>query len=194
MDIEIFRALAFSGVPIFLCSYLLFSRAMITGRLSNYSSNKDRDSAIKAMSKSYKEEKKQNSKRRKGEHRIIDKWLFFGGGFYGLMALVTFVYIEIGQIISFFIKLFSLSWSDFWSRISIDMLIALFIDAIMNLVDAFVWFAYWNDNINMQNGWYWLVATYLGYVAGTKAAMRFPCNYNLKALWQALMNRKTGGL
>jgi hypothetical protein len=42
----------------------------------------------------------------------------------------------------------------------------------MNLVSAFVWFQYWDEHIDMQNGWYWLVAAYLGYVSGTHLAKR----------------------
>ena len=142
------------------------------------------------MKKQYKSEKKGFDFRKSPSQHVIDKWLYFGGGFYGLMAFVTYMYIEVGQIISFFGRLFSLNLSQLFSSISINMLVNLFIDAIMNLVDAFVWFNFWMKEIEMMNGWVWLVCTYLAYLAGVKTAQHYPFKYRFSELFKKITANK----
>jgi hypothetical protein len=187
MIIEAIRASLFAGIPILVITYLLVSRAIVSNRLENFSDTKSLNLAMKNMSKKYKEDKKQN-KRDKNKHtgellnnnRVLNKWLYFGGGFYGLMALITYFYIEIGEIFGFIGKLFKLSFSQLMSQVSFNLLIDLFIDAIRNIIDAFVWFSYWDDQITMKNGWYWLIAAYLGYMLGAQIAQREPFTMKLK--------------
>jgi hypothetical protein len=171
--IEVLRASLFSGIPIFLVTYLLISRAIVSNRLDDFSDTKELNLAMKNMSKQYKESKKAN-KRKSSRNRVLDKWLYFGGGFYGLMALVTYAYIEIGEIVEFLGKLLTLKASELVSQIGFNLLIDLFVEAIRNIIDAFVWFSYWGDEVTMKNGWYWLIAAYLGYTLGAQLAQREP--------------------
>jgi hypothetical protein len=40
------------------------------------------------------------------------------------------------------------------------------VNSIMNMVDAFIWFLYWPEQISMSNGWIWLFMAYAGYNLG----------------------------
>lgn len=190
MFIESLRLFFFAFLPIFLITHVMFSRAILSKRIEGFSDQESLKSAIKNMKKQYKSEKKGFDFRKSPSQHVIDKWLYFGGGFYGLMAFVTYMYIEVGQIISFFGRLFSLNLSQLFSSISINMLVNLFIDAIMNLVDAFVWFNFWMKEIEMMNGWVWLVCTYLAYLAGVKTAQHYPFKYRFSELFKKITANK----
>jgi hypothetical protein len=173
MVIEAIRASLYAGIPILIITYLLVSRAIVSNRLDDFSDTKSFNLAMKNMSKQYKADKKNNDVSSKN-NKVLNKWLYFGGGFYGLMALITYFYIEIGEIFDFIGKLFQLNLSQLLSQVSINLLVDMLINAIRNLVDAFVWFNYWDGKIVMKNGWYWLIAAYIGYLLGAQIAKREP--------------------
>ena len=173
MVIEAIRASLYAGIPILIITYLLVSRAIVSNRLDDFSDTKSFNLAMKNMSKQYKADKKNNDVSSKN-NKVLNKWLYFGGGFYGLMALITYFYIEIGEIFDFIGKLFQLNLSQFLSQVSINLLVDMLINAIRNLVDAFVWFNYWDGKIVMKNGFYWLIAAYVGYLLGAQIAKREP--------------------
>ena len=77
-------------------------------------------------------------------------------------------------------RLFDLNWSQILSSISLKLLLDLVIESILNLVDAFIWFRYWPDEINMKNPWYWLIAAYSGYLLGARWAEKYPIKFTLK--------------
>jgi hypothetical protein len=180
MFIEVMRAIFFSAIPVSLVSYFMISRAILSKRLGQFSDNKSLQSAMKDMSKKHKEDKKSKTDMKGSSHLIVNKWLYFGGGFYGLMAFMTYVVIEVREIIGFVSNLIHLNWSQLWSSMSIDLLVDLLVQAIMNLVDAFVWFRYWPNEIDMRNGWYWLIAAYLGYLLGARIAEKYPVKLALR--------------
>jgi hypothetical protein len=173
MVIEAIRASLYAGIPILIITYLLVSRAIVSNRLDDFSDTKSFNLAMKNMSKQYKADKKNNDVSSKN-NKVLNKWLYFGGGFYGLMALITYFYIEIGEIFDFIGKLFQLNLSQLLSQVSINLLVDMLINAIRNLVDAFVWFNYWDGKIVMKNGFYWLIAAYVGYLLGAQIAKREP--------------------
>ncbi|TDF39360.1 hypothetical protein EYS14_07510 [Alteromonadaceae bacterium M269] len=172
MFIEIIRAILFAGIPIFVVSYFMINRAIQSKQLDRFNDSDGLDSAMKVMVKQYKENKKKKVKQ--DTNPVMAKWMYFGGGFYGLMALITYLYIEAKEIFEFVVKLFKLSWDQVWSHIGFDLLVDLLVEAIQNLISAFVWFHYWADEITMKNGWYWLGAAYIGYMLGAKLAEQFP--------------------
>jgi hypothetical protein len=90
------------------------------------------------------------------------------------MALITYFYIELGELVEFFGKLVALDITQLLSRVSIGLFVDLLIEAIRNLIDAFLWFQYWGDEFDIRNGWYWLIAAYLGYTLGAQLAQRDP--------------------
>lgn len=183
MFLELMKVVFLSALPVSLIAYLVISRAILSNRLGHFSDNKSLKSAMKEMSQKHKEEKKAKTDMRGSKHLLVNKWLSFGGGFYGLMALITYAVIEIKEIIGFLINLFDLNWSQVWSSVSINMLVDLFVAAIMNLVDAFVWFKYWDREIDMKNGWLWLVAAYLGYLLGARLAKKYPMKFTFRRLF-----------
>lgn len=95
---------------------------------------------------------------------VHSKWVSFGGGFYGLAALITFIAIEAGEIISFLAS--ATGFQYFIDAISFSMLVAVFMESIRNMITALVWFTYWPDQINIGNGWIWLIMAYAGYRTG----------------------------
>lgn len=190
MVIEAIRASLFSCIPVFVITYLMVSRAIVSKRIDSFSDTKELNLAMKNMSKRYKEKKK-NDKKHVSDNRVLDKWLYFGGGFYGLMAFITYFYIEIGEILAFLGKLAAMKLSELWSQVSFDLLVDLFIEAIQNLIDAFVWFNYWDGEIIMKNGWYWLVAAYLGYILGAQLAQREPFTWRFRDILRGKINKSS---
>jgi len=102
---------------------------------------------------------------------IHRKWLFFGGGYYGLMALATYAHVEFIEIYEFF-RAFS-TIAAFIDQVTLGAVIRLVIDSFLNLFPAFTWFLYWPKIIVMNNGWYWLGASYAGYHLGIYLANWF---------------------
>lgn len=99
------------------------------------------------------------------------KWLFFGGGFYGLMAFITYIHVEALEIYGFFSQYTSLS--ALIDQISVSALISLLVESFLNLIPAFTWFLYWPKQVTMENGWHWLLAAYIGYQMGAFLAKRY---------------------
>ncbi|MGQ8365518.1 hypothetical protein [Glaciecola sp. 1036] len=172
MYFDILKAAAYAGIPVFIFSFLMVRRALASNRLKDFSGMHEFEKSMKDLSKSQKKQSKIPDVKNIGNY-ALDKWLNYGGGFYGLMVFLTFVCIEIGQVISFFKKLFSLNLSELFSNVSIQLLVKFFIDAIMNLVDAFIWFIYWPKQIDMYNGWVWLGIAYAAYFVGARVAYKF---------------------
>lgn len=173
MYIEILRACFIGGLPLFVITYFLVSSSLQSKRLSKFDSINSLESASKEMVKEYKKDKKEGNKQYKRQ-LILNKWMSFGGGFYGLMVLVTFFTIEAREIYQFFAKLFTFTWAQVFSSITIDMLVALLVNAVMNFVAAFVWFTYWPRLIEINNGWVWIMIAYMGYFLGAHFAQKFP--------------------
>lgn len=95
---------------------------------------------------------------------VHSKWVSFGGGFYGLAALITFFVIEILEVIDFLTAATDLDY--FIEAISFSTLIAIFVESLKNMFTALTWFMYWPDIIDMGNGWVWLIMAYAGYQLG----------------------------
>jgi hypothetical protein len=188
MFIEILRAASFAAIPVLIIAYLMVSRAILSNRLARFADNKSLKSAMEDMSKKYKEDKKKKTDVQGINQGIINKWLYFGGGFYGLMAFITYVAIEGREIAAFVGKLFDLKWSQLLSSVSFQLLVDMLVESTLNLVDAFLWFRYWPDEINMKNGWYWLLAAYLGYLLGARLAEKYPMRYSLKDVFKNSSN------
>lgn len=96
------------------------------------------------------------------------KWVNFGGGFYGLMALITFTVIEVRQVFNFLINFPGMDY--LVDMLSINGFTSLVLDFVQNMIDAFLWFNYWPDYIDIGNGWIWLGLTYSGYYFGRQFA------------------------
>ncbi|MEW6981883.1 hypothetical protein AAD001_04440 [Colwelliaceae bacterium 6471] len=165
MITEVIKAILYAGVPIGVFTFLMVYYAYYKGYLSP-------DISIrKAFQEKDHADKKLSKKNKKALLFLHSKWLTFGGGFYGLMALLTFIYIEVEQIVNFLIHASGLQ--DFINLFTLNSLINMIVDSLINMVKAALWFSYWPDIIHISNGFVWLLIVYIGYRAGANLAQRY---------------------
>jgi hypothetical protein len=159
--------------------------SIVSGRLPRFSDVKDLQAQFKKKRDEIKQAKKlakQNKQseqtkieqehqeneaffhKRKGGDLLYNKLLFFGGGFYGTMALFTYMIIEVVEILAFFGKIIDVTHWQF--TFSIQFLVDLFVNSIMNIVAAFIWFQTLPKYVDVNNGFIWIAAAYLGYLGG----------------------------
>lgn len=158
---EFFIALVKAGLPVGLASYGLVWWALRNDYLSH-------EGNIKSFEKEAKKRRKDKSLK-KGD-KLHKKWLAFGGGFYGVVGLLTYAVVELREIRDFVAQLGGLL--ELIRHISIDLVIRLFIDALQNFIVAIAWPAYWLGEIRSNHIWVWFLAAYGGYWAGTHMALR----------------------
>jgi hypothetical protein len=117
--------------------------------------------------------------RRKAGDLFHSKIMSFGGGFYGTMAILTYLLIETVEIWQFLGLVFTPD--DWFQNFGFDMLVNFIINSITNLIAAFVWFGTLPDFLPVGNGWIWIAAAYTGYIAGLKLT-----TLHGDTLWQQL--------
>jgi len=182
---EILRALLLAGIPVAVTSYLLIWWALKNQYLQGATNFKDVKSHFKGLRKAKSRKKKEEKKRRKkGEgavelepgqqelHKmnpVHNKWLSFGGGFYGVVALLTYAVVELGEIRDFFTQFDGLS--SLISDITVELFIGFFINSFINFIVAIAWPIYWLSDIRSDYIWTWFVAAYAGYWAGIRFAL-----------------------
>jgi len=162
---DIIKAILYAGFPIgcfsFLMVYYAYQKGYLSPEITIRSAFKDKHNDDRQLSK----------KNKKSLIFLHSKWVGFGGGFYGLVALVTFLYIELKQIVEFFISATGLQ--SFLNLLSISAFIGMFIDSIMNMIKALVWFVYWPEIFDMSNFFIWVLIAYLGYRLGSYLAQQY---------------------
>ncbi len=158
----------YSALPLFILSFLLVYWAI----KHQYISVDDEAANLKELKKNYK-----TAEQGKSINRIHKKWLFFGGGFYGLMAFITYIHVEFFEVYEFIMSY--TTFSNLIEQLTIKAIIGLIIDSFLNLIPAFTWFLYWPKQIVMHNSLYWLIAAYLGYQLGSKFAQWWVKTYGL---------------
>jgi hypothetical protein len=163
--LDILRAILFVGIPVGIFSFLMIYFSYQKGYLSTDIELKD---AFK------KKNNAQSSLSRKHKKELLflhSKWVTFGGGFYGLIAVLTFIIIELTQVVNF---LFSLTgWQDIIALFSLDTLIAMIVEAITNMIQAALWFSYWPSKFTTENFVVWIFIAYISYRFAAKYAMRY---------------------
>lgn len=158
----IFVAAFKAGLPVAVASYGLTWWALRNDYLGSVVD-------IAELEKQVKQQRKDKKNRKKADP-VHNKWLAFGGGFYGVVALLTYVVIELGEIRDFFLQFESIA--AFFSSVAFDMLIRLIIGAFMNFIFAIAWPWYWMGDIAGSHIWVWFAMAYGGYWAGTRLALR----------------------
>jgi hypothetical protein len=162
MFLELVTALFKAGLPVGLTAYLLVWWALRNGYLGAAGTFGEVEKEIKLQSKD-KEKKKQGD-------RVHRKWLSLGGGFYGVVALITLAWIELGEIADF-ISGFE-GMGTLASLFSFDTLVNLFIETLVNTVTALAWPVYWLGSVGGHYTWIWILAAYAGYRLGIGLALR----------------------
>lgn len=150
-----------AGLPVGAVTFAMVYWAISNGYLSESDNHAELQKQLKEMAK------KKNRSEKKGGF-LYQKWVKFGGGFYGVVALITYAVVEFGEIREFFSNFEGLG--HFIDTISFGMLVNFFIESIMNFVTAISWPAYWINAIDSNQIWVWFVAAYLGYLGGSRLA------------------------
>ena len=175
MIIELLTALLYAGLPVAFISFGMIYWAQKKG----YPIVKESDDISEDLTEELTEEltedldditndpnTKKSCKQLKNKHIVFDKWTTFGGGYYGIMALVTYAHVELLELWQAFSAFESIQ--HFINQLSFGFFIGLIIEAIKNLVTAFIWFTYWDEFLPINSPWLWLGASYAGYYAGEK--------------------------
>jgi hypothetical protein len=174
---EIMRAVIYGAMPVAFFTFLILQWSIASGRLSRLDRGENLHRQYTKHSKAAKKSKKNKEpgleeneqplfhKRAAGD-LFHNKITFFGGGFYGTMAILTYVLIEAIEIWQFFAGI--LAPSIWINKIGLDLIIDFLVNSITNLISAFVWFSTLQDYIAINNGFIWLGAAYFGYLAGLR--------------------------
>ncbi|MFT5756017.1 MAG: hypothetical protein ACI9LM_000729 [Alteromonadaceae bacterium] len=161
---DIIKAIFYAGIPLggfsFLMVYYAYKKGYLSPEITIRNAFKDKHNDDRKLSKKHK----------KSLVFFHSKWIGFGGGFYGLVALVTFIYIEIKQMVEFLIGVTGVH--SFLDLLTLNALIGMFIDSIMNMIKAAIWFTYWPNVFDMSNFFIWILIAYLGYRLGANIAQK----------------------
>jgi len=172
--IDILLAILKLGLPLAGLSWFLFSQIYNNGDMDREADRKAINSHLKSLKASYKNKKKVKEKENekdkdKGKaniNMVQDKWMRFGGGFYGLAALWTFVIVEISDIFNFIVH--NPGWAALFGDGLINLLIEVLVNQLQNFIAAFIWFSYWDaDSIPLL-----VLVAYAGYWLGVELARR----------------------
>jgi len=159
---EIFIALFKVGLPVGLTSYGLVWWALKKNYISEVAS-------VKSFEQAVKKRKKDKALKKQGDpvHR---KWLAFGGGFYGVVGLLTYAAVEFAEIRDFILQFGG--FIEMIKNLSLNFVISLLVGAIKNFVAAIAWPVYWLNEIHSEHIWIWFVVAYGAYWAGSRLALR----------------------
>jgi hypothetical protein len=178
---EIIRALLMGSLPVTAFTFLVLQWSIASGYLNWFEDDEGLQKQFKDLKKAKSEEKRCKKAgesldekapkqpffhKKAGQDFLHNKVTFFGGGFYGTMALFTYVIVELGEIFGFLGVVFTPG--QWFVNLSFNFLVDFFINSIMNIVAAFVWFSTLPNYVPVENGFIWVVAAYVGYLAGVK--------------------------
>lgn len=162
MLIDLIKAVLFVGIPVGVFSFLMIYYAYLKNYLSTDVEFKD------AFKKHNREHSTLSKQHKKNLLFLHSKWVTFGGGFYGLIALLTFIVIELKQIVGFWFNV--TGWHDITNLFRLSTLIEMFVDSIMNMLKAAIWFTYWPSEFDTDNPIVWGIIAYLSYRFAAKKA------------------------
>ncbi len=159
--IDAFRAALFAGLPVGVFTLAIVWWTLNKGILLEASDPKALEQEMKALKKGKKNEA--NSR-----DFVHEKWLKFGGGFYGIVAFYTYTVVEVTEIADMVMNVGGII--SFLQQLDLGVIIGIFIEALINFIKAMVWPVYWMSAIDSERIWLWLVITYLGYWQGMRVA------------------------
>ncbi|MGJ8664692.1 MAG: hypothetical protein ACSHWU_13635, partial [Marinicella sp.] len=68
---------------------------------------------------------------------VMSKWVTFGGGFYGVMAVLTYIVVEFREVVDFLTSEQSLMAT--LSAMEISDVVGFFVNSLMNFITAITW-------------------------------------------------------
>ena len=171
---DFLQAIIVAGVPVgffsFTMIYYAYSRDYLAIDLDIKQAFKKQHSEQSALSKKHK----------KNLHFFHSKWVTFGGGFYGLIALLTFLVIELSQVYNFFSNLDR--WQDVSQLLTLNALISMFVDSIVNMITAAIWFTYWPNELSSLSFWIVILVAYIAYRLAGVLAKNYAINQQQKII------------
>ena len=162
MIFDIIKAIVLAGIPIALFSYYLI---ILTRKKTVLKSTN-----ATQLKKELKTVELDKNPDENFLHSLLQKkFLKFGGGFYGILTLITYLHIEIYQLIQFVGN-----FSGFDGMIDsgiVSLIIGFIVEAIMNLITAFMWPVYWFKYLPIGSFWVWLIVSIVAHTFATKYAL-----------------------
>jgi len=149
------------GIPMVVLSWVIFTWLYGAGDLDRDADRKSINVQVKKMKRSFKKKKDGGT-----SNYMVEKWMWFGSGFYGLAGLWTFAVIEIADVFRVIFNPSTISESLDDGLVS--AVVDLAVNQFSNLITAFVWFGYWADDGVIV----WLLVAYVGYWIGVEMARR----------------------
>lgn len=162
MVFELIKAIVLAGLPIAAFSYYLI---MLTRKKTLLKSTNVRQLQKELKTLEHSKEPEQTF----WESALQRKFLTFGGGFYGIVTLITYLHIELYQIAGFIGGIFE--GKSIFSDGIVSLIIAFFIDLVKNLITAFIWPTYWFEYLPIGIFWIWLIVAILAHSMATKYAL-----------------------
>lgn len=101
---------------------------------------------------------------------FINKWLGFGGGYYGIVAFVKLVFIEFGQFTAF-VKEWQ-GMEEFADSLGLGTLIGFFVEQMQNFISAIIWPTYYLRTYSIFECAIFVIATYFIYECSKKLAVK----------------------
>ncbi len=98
------------------------------------------------------------------QNMVMSKWVAFGGGFYGVMAVLTYVVVEFNEVLDLLTS--EASFMATIAELGAGDLVNFFINSLMNFVTAISWPIYWMARVDGDSILMWFMAVYAGYVVG----------------------------
>lgn len=139
-----------AGLPIFLLSFLILF----------WINKRSKKSFEEIISKSEKEE---SAKQEEKEDFLHGKWIQFGGGFYGMVGLLTYLIVEWNELVSLVSDFAKVEFTI--TNLISELIVKFLIESILNLITAVTWPIYWIGKVSGTSIWLSLIAAYLGYWA-----------------------------
>ncbi|WP_223789041.1 hypothetical protein [Marinicella meishanensis] len=95
---------------------------------------------------------------------MMSKWVDFGGGFYGVVAVLTYLVVEFWEVVDFLTS--EATVLDTLAALGVGDVVNFFINSLMNFITAIAWPAYWLNKVDGAPVWVWFVVAYAGYYTG----------------------------
>ena len=172
------------GLPVAGLTWLLFYRLYSRGEIDRAADRKAIRTNLKQIKKASKES------RGRGGSVLHNKWMKFGGGFYGVAALWTFIVIEATDLVT------TVAGFQGFDAMFEDGILGFIIHAVVNqitnFVNALVWFGYWAGGDTEHSLILWVAIAYAAYVAGLNLARREVAAVTeiLEADWRQWLRRR----
>jgi hypothetical protein len=180
---DLLYAIVELGLPVAALSWLLFYRLYSRGVLARDADHKAIDERLEAIRKVEKESKETS------DSVLHTKWMKFGGGFYGVAAAWTLIYIEASGIVG--VILHPSLVQDMFHKGVVHLVTQQITSQITTLIDAAIWFTWWPQK--GHGPLVWFAVAYAGYIAGLNLARyetgfgRRVVELDSRARWRALV-------